>query len=183
MIPGSLARRYARALAGLASSPMQRDKFAKDLTAFLDLVGNVDEAGTPLLSILAGRRFPPSQRKKLLEALTRRIAADPMVTKFLAHVLDKDRLVGLEEITRAYVRMADEAAGRLQATVTSATALGPEAVAKLQQALGQATGKTIVLTTKVDPELLGGVVAELGGYVLDGSVRTALTRMRQTLRS
>jgi len=183
VISGSLARRYARALAGLATSPMQRDKFAKDLTAFAELVANVDEAGATVLSILAGRRFPLSQRTKLLESLTRRVMADPMVTKFLVHVLAQDRMIGVQEITRAYVRMADEAAGRMQATVTSASALAPDAVAKLQQALGAATGKTIVLTTKVDPELLGGVVAELGGYVLDGSVRTALSRMRDTLRS
>ncbi|HWB81561.1 MAG TPA: ATP synthase F1 subunit delta [Nannocystaceae bacterium] len=183
MIPGSLARRYARALSSLASSPMQRDKFAKDLTAFVALVENVDEAGASILSIIAGRRYPLSQRTKLLDAMVKRVNADPMVGKFLAHVLEKDRMTGIEQIARAYVRMADEAAGRLQATVTSATPLQPDAVAKLQQALAQATGKTVVLGTKVDPELLGGVVAELGGYVLDGSVRTALQRMRTTLRS
>jgi F-type H+-transporting ATPase subunit delta len=183
VIPGSLARRYARALAGLATSPIQRDKFSKDLKAFVAIIDNVDEAGASVLSILAGRRFPLSQRTKLLEAFTRKVGADPMVTKFLVHVLAKDRMVGVHEIARAFGRMADEAAGRLQATVTSATPLAPEAVAKLQQALGQATGKTIVLGTKVDPELLGGVVAELGGYVLDGSLRTALARMRESLRS
>jgi F-type H+-transporting ATPase subunit delta len=79
--------------------------------------------------------------------------------------------------------MADEAAGRLQAEVTSAAPLGPDAVAKLQTALAKATGKTIVLTTKVDPALIGGVVTKLGSYILDGSVRTALERMRHDLRS
>lgn len=182
MIPGSLARRYARALSDLATTPAQRDKFAKDLAAFVDIVENVDEAGTTVLSILAGRRFPLSQRIKLLEAFTRKVMADPMVTKFLVHVLEKDRMVGLPEIARAFRRMSDASAGRMQATVTSAVPLAPDAVAKLQQALGQATGKTIVLGTKVDPELLGGVVAELGGYVLDGSLRNALARMRDELR-
>jgi F-type H+-transporting ATPase subunit delta len=183
MIPGSLARRYARALMSLASSPMQRDKFAKDLGAFVELTANVDEAGVSLISIVAGRRFPLSQRVKLVEALAKRVMADPMATKFLVHVVEKDRIGGIDQIARAYARMADDAAGRLQATVTSATPLQPEAVAKLQQALAAATGKTVVLGTKVDPELLGGVVAELGGYVLDGSVRTALQRMRHSLRS
>jgi F-type H+-transporting ATPase subunit delta len=183
MIPGSLARRYARALSDLASTPAQRDKFTKDLVAFTETSANVDEAGTSVLAILADRRFPLLQRKQLLEAIARKVAADPVVVKFLVHVLGKDRIIGLSEITRAFRRMSDTSAGRMQATVTSATPLSPEAAAKLQQALGEATGKTIVLSTKVDPELLGGVVAELGGYVLDGSLRSALARMRDSLRS
>lgn len=183
MIPGSLARRYARALLGLAPTPIARDKYAKDITALADLAKATDNAGASVLSVLASRRYTLADRKKLLDALGRRVMADPMVIKFLAYAIEQDRIAGIVEIARAYVRMADEAAGRLQAEITSAAPLAPDAVAKLQSALAKATGKTIVLSTKVDPSLIGGVVTKLGSYILDGSVRTALERMRHDLRS
>jgi len=183
VIPGSLARRYARALLGLAPTPAARDKYATDLAALSEMAKSTDESGVTVLTVLTTRRYTVSDRKKLLDALGRRVAADPMVIKFLAYAIEQDRINGLHEITRAFVRMADDAAGRLQAEVTSAAPLGPDAIAELQQALAVATGKTIVLTTKVDPSLIGGVVTKLGSYVLDGSVRSALARMREELRS
>lgn len=181
MIPGSLARRYARALLGLAPSPAARDKYAKDLAALAAVATSVDETGGTVLSVLSTRRYAIADRKKLLDALGRRVMADPMVVKFLAHAIEQDRIGGIVEISRAYTKMADDAAGRLQAEITSAAPLGPDVQARLQQALAKATGKTIVLTTKVDPELLGGVVTKLGSYVLDGSLRSALARMRTGL--
>ena len=117
MISGALARRYARALLGLATSPTARDKFAKDLVALTD-----------------------------------------------------------------FARSTDEAAGRLQAEIVSAAPLPPDAVGGIKNALERATGKQIVMTTRVDPELIGGVVAKVGSYLLDGSLKSALARMRTALR-
>jgi F-type H+-transporting ATPase subunit delta len=181
MIPGSLARRYARALIGLAQSPAQRDKFAQDLEAFADLVRQKDDLGAPISNVLVAERFALSDRTKLVDALCRRIGADPMVVKFLHHVLGRGRMNGAADITRAYRRMADDVAGRVNAEITSATALGPDVVAEIKTALEKATGKQVVATTAVDPELIGGVVAKVGSYVVDGSVRTALAQMKAAL--
>jgi F-type H+-transporting ATPase subunit delta len=183
VIPGSLARRYARALIGLASSPSQRDKYARDMTALADLVRQRDEAGRPMLAVLGADRFAMADRKKLLGVLIKRVGADPMVSRFLDHVLDRGRIGGLVEIARAYQRMADEAAGRVQAEITSAQPLVPDELNQIKTALEQATGKQVVATTNVDPELIGGVVAKVGSYVIDGSVRSTLEQLRATLRS
>lgn len=183
MIPGSLARRYARALLGLAPDALARDKYGKDLANLVELVKQSDETGATLLSILSGRRFPLSDRKRLVEALARRVLADATVIKFVANVIERDRISGLPEIARAYQRLADEAAGRQQAEITTATPLAPEAAMRIKSALEKATGKTIVLSTKVDPELIGGVVAKVGSYLIDGSVRASLQRMRASLRT
>lgn len=183
MIPGSLARRYARALLGLATSPTQRDKFAKDMTRLDELARQRDESGTPLLAVLSAERFSTSDRKKLLGTLARRVGADPTVVKFLELVLERGRMDGLLDITRAYQRMADEAAGRVQARITSAQPLPPDALANIKGALQRATGKQVVVSTSVDPELIGGVVAKIGSYVVDGSVRSTLKQLRASLRS
>lgn len=182
MIPGSLARRYARALMGLATTPVQRDKFAKDLDGIADLLRQKDVQGTTLLVVLDTDRFPLSQRGKLLDSLARRVGADPMVVKFLQYVLKRSRINGTLEIARAFRAMVDLAAGRLNAEITSATPLAADALSKIKSALQNATGKQIIATTAVDPELIGGVVAKVGSFVIDGSVRTTLSQLRATLR-
>lgn len=182
MIPGSLARRYARALFGLAQNPAQRDKFAKDMDGIAELVQQRDVQNTPLLTVLATERFPLEQRTKLLEAIARRVAPDPMVMKFLRHVLQRQRIDGVPEMARAYRKMADNAAGRVAAEITSAAPLAPEALARIKKALQDATGKQIIATTAVDPELIGGVVTKVGGYVVDGSVRASLASLAATLK-
>lgn len=183
MIPGALARRYARALLGLAKSPIQRDKFAKDLTAVSKLVQQKDAAGTPVIAVLSANRFALADRKKLIGKLASRIAADPVVGKFLDVVLDRGRIDGLTEIAQAFARMSDEAAGRVQAQITSAAPLSSDALNRIKHALSSATGKQVVATTAVDPDLIGGVVAKVGSYVIDGSVRSTLAQLRGSLRS
>ena len=183
MIPGSLARRYARALIGLAQSPIQRDKLAKDLEELAEIAKSKDDAGRPVLATLAAERFSLSDRTKLLDVLLRRVGADPLTGKFLHLVLQRGRIDGAPDIARAYRRLADEAAGRINAQITSAAPLSPDSLAKIKTALEKATGKQVVATTAVDPSLIGGVIAQVGSYLIDGSVRTALAQMRQALRA
>lgn len=183
MMPGSLARRYARALIGLASSGPQRDKLAKDLDAFATLCRAPNSDGVPVLSVIASERFPAADRKRLLDAFLKRLGADPLLGKFLQYVLERGRMEGVAEIARAYRRLADEAAGRVDALITSAAPLAPEALVQIKQALERATGKQVITTTAVDPELIGGVVAKVGSTVIDGSVRSALAQLKTELTS
>lgn len=181
MIPGSLARRYARALIGLAGSGPQRDKLAKDFDAFAALCKSHDADGMPVIDVLASERFPAASRKRLVDTFLKRLGADPLLGKFLHYVIDRGRMNGVLEIARAFRRLADEAAGRIDAHITSAAPLPPEALAKIKQALERATGKQVIATTSVDPALIGGVVAKVGSTVIDGSVRSALAQLKTSL--
>lgn len=182
MIQGALARRYARALLELAASPAQRDKFARDVANLAEVLHQTDEAGTPLLSILTSKRFTLSNREDLVLALSRRVMADPIVQRFLVHVLRKQRIAGFSDIARAYQTLADEAAHRIQARITSAAPLTPQAVRQIKEALERATELEVITVTDVDPELIGGIVTRVGSYVIDGSVRSTLAQLRNALR-
>jgi len=78
--------------------------------------------------------------------------------------------------------MADELKGVVKASIVSATELSSDAVNKIKEALSKKTGKTIVLNVDQDPDLIGGVVTKIGDLVLDGSVRTQLMNMSETLK-
>jgi len=182
MIPGNLARRYARALFELAQGAPQRDKFLTDMTALSDVMTKPDVQGTTVGTILETKRFPLSQRRALLDKFARRVGADATVIKFLQYALERGRINGVADITRAFRTMVDDAAGRVNAEITSAAPLSASALNKISAALAQATGKKIVATTAVDPELIGGVVTKVGSFIIDGSVRASLSRLRTELR-
>jgi len=183
MIPATLARRYARALLQLAETPMQREIFGRDLASFARAATAANDGDGTLLSVLDFAIHKQSERRAVLVAVLGRMALDPIVTRFLQLVFDRGRIAAVPKIAEAYTEMADNLANRMKATVTSARPLQPDAVAKLKAAFERSTGKTILVETRVDPSLIGGVVTQLGTYLFDGSVKTQLERMRTALRA
>ena len=98
-------------------------------------------------------------------------------------MIDRQRIADLAQIARSYRAMVDQQAGRVRATVTSAGPLTDDELSRLREALGRMTGRSIVLEAKTDSALLGGVVAQVGTTMLDGSLRTQLERMREELKN
>lgn len=186
MISGSLAKRYARALLQLASTPQTRDKYLKvleDFTAACRTHDPNDPSGErDLIKVLAAGHHTLANRRAILNTVASRIGADTNVKKFLELVLERGRISGIEQIYLHYRDLADEAAGRVRATIKTATAIDPATSGRLQKVLEQATGKQVMLDTEVDAELIGGLVAHVGSYTLDRSVRTSLDKLRSNLR-
>jgi F-type H+-transporting ATPase subunit delta len=88
----------------------------------------------------------------------------------------------LGAINDFYQKLADEVTGVARATVTSAGEISADAVERIREALSRRTGKEIVLEVKQDPGLIGGLVTQIGDLVLDGSIRTQLLNMRESLK-
>ncbi len=187
MISGSLAKRYARALLGLAQSPTQRDKYLQNLEDFTKACKihdpNDPSGESDLIKVLAAGHHTLIKRRAILHAVLRRVGADANVSKFLELVLERGRISGVEQIYLHFRDLADHAAGRIRARVQTASALDPATTNRIKGALEKATGKAVILESEVDPELIGGLVAHVGSYTLDRSVRTSLDRLRSSLRS
>lgn len=86
------------------------------------------------------------------------------------------------DISTYYSAMADELKGVVRASVVAATNLSKANIAKIQKSLSQKTGKTVVLDVQKDSSLIGGIITKIGDLVLDGSVKTQLINMRETLK-
>jgi F-type H+-transporting ATPase subunit delta len=97
-------------------------------------------------------------------------------------LFEKGRFGFLGAISDFYQKLADELKGVARATLVSASALSVEAVDRIRLALSKRTGKEIILDVKQDPSLIGGVITQIGDLVLDGSIRTQLTHMRESLK-
>ncbi len=179
MAAGSLARRYAKALLEIGVQSQTYDAIGKELERIAGTVGGSAE----LRASLASPSFSGDQRRAVLEELVRRLALSKPMRNFVMLLLDKGRIEKLPDIARAYQTLVDEHANRLRATLTSAKPVDGTTAERIRKALEKQTGKTIVLEKREDPTLLGGLQTQLGDTIYDGSVRTQLEKLRESLLS
>ena len=177
MQAGSLARRYAKALMGLATDKKTADQVGNDLRTLAGAYKTSPELG----DVLGNASFKKAQRKAVLDALLTRARASELVKTFTYLLLDKERLAVLPDISREVDVMIEARAGTVHAEVTSAVALTPTQLTAITAQLEKLSGKKVVVEKKQDPALLGGVVAKVGDVVYDGSLRTQLRALRDQL--
>jgi F-type H+-transporting ATPase subunit delta len=180
VIEGSLARRYAKALLELAQEAGTADAIGVQLDALVSVSSSGGEGAT-LLEVMSNPGFTPSERKGVLESLLPRLGLAPLLQNFVRLVLDKDRFAAMPDIAREYRALADAAAHRVRATVTTATPASAALQKEIAAALSSATGKNVVLEARVDPSLLGGLVARVGDKLIDASLRTRLESLQVAL--
>jgi F-type H+-transporting ATPase subunit delta len=171
------ARRYARALFSLAGEEGRVDEVRRELADLRRVFGENLELHHAIFRPL----HPAAERRAVLGAVCAKFGTSRTVTNFLRLLVDRRRLIDFDAICDEFDRLADEAAGRVRAEVVSATPLRDEQRERLRRALAVRTGKQIELAERVDPTLLGGAVASVGGVVFDGSLRTQLAQLHGSL--
>jgi F-type H+-transporting ATPase subunit delta len=176
---GSVAHRYATALMSLGVEDGHFERYAGEL----DRLRAAFDASAELRDLWLNPANDREHRMAAVDALAGPLELSPWVTNLLRILVERQRLANLADIARAYRDLVDKKSGRVQAVVTSAVPLSPELVATISAALARMSGKSIVLETKVDASLIGGVVARVGGTVLDGSLRTQLEELRHNLQT
>lgn len=171
------ARRYAKALFQLAQEAGTVDAVRSELTGFAEMLAD----SQALRDVLLRPLYPAVERRAVLNGLSDQVSASPLLRNFYSFLIDQRRLIAMSAIREEYEHLADELAGLTRATVRSAAPLRPEQLDKLQAALSRRVGHDVQLAVEVDPDLIGGLVAQVGDLVLDGSLRTQLTQLRASL--
>ena len=171
------AVRYARALFDVALKESDPSLIEPELSSIVALVkGHAD-----LQNAFESPGVPPVAKKAVAQALVERGQFTPSVGKLLVMLAERDRLTLLSDVLEAFRARLRQQQRVIEAEVTTAIPLEPAQQAALQQRLGAATARQVTLTTKVDPALIGGVVARIGSTVYDGSLATQLTKLRGRL--
>ncbi len=174
----AVSRRYAKALILIGQEDGQAEQYNEELAAVVGLFDTQDGFELALTNPL----YNKNDRKKVLQAVLAATDLSAIMKSFLVLLFDKGRIGFLREIASYYRDLADELKGVVKASVISATELSSDAIEKIKEALSKKAGKTIVLNVEQDPSLIGGVVTKIGDLVLDGSVKTQLINMRETLK-
>jgi F-type H+-transporting ATPase subunit delta len=172
------ATRYARALFDVAfKEQADLDLIDLELSQFSDLIGKHPALGKVLLN----PAVPVPRKRAAVVELTARANVSSIVGKLLALLAERDRLVLLPDLVTAYRDRMLAHRNVVRAEVTTAAALAPERAQEIQQSLAGVTGQTVTLESRVDPSIIGGVIARVGSVVYDASVTTQLQKMKDRL--
>jgi F-type H+-transporting ATPase subunit delta len=172
-----IARRYARALADVLGPA---GDFHGTLNQLQDVLAAYRESpelrevfDTPAVSV--------PDKLKVLTAIAASLGASPVTVNFLRVLVLHFRMALLPEVVEAFRDLAYERLGIVQVEVVSATALSEPSRRSLQAGFNRLLKKQVELEFQVDLEILGGVRAQIGSTVYDGSVRGALARLGEQL--
>ncbi len=177
MSASKVSRRYSKALMGLCDKDQSHESVAKDLSQVVAAL----EAAPDVAAALNDPSVDGDVREKVTGQIISDLKITGLTANFLKLLSDRQRMGEIDGVLEDFQSRLDEKAGRVRATVTSATELSKGDCDRIKAQLEKTTGKTVVLETAVDASLLGGVVARVGNLVWDGSVQTALSSMREQL--
>lgn len=182
MADTTLASRYAKALIDLGVETHTLDALQSDLARVREVVLADDSR---LLDFLSAPVFERDERHRVLMAVLDRMAQrreiHALTRNFLRLILDKGRFAAVPEVIRQFELLADGKANRERVVVETAEALSADLLILVRTTLERATGRTIVVEPKVNPDLIGGMVARVGGKVYDASIKSRLSEIRQQL--
>ena len=170
------ANRYARAFMDVLY-PEKAQPGLQQLQEFLSLLNEQPDARR----FLENPTTAGDRRKRLLKEIFDALSLDRRVANFIGILVDRDRLPVLEEIIEAYQKLLDDRLGILRARVTAAHSLNAFEQRDLVARLERATGKQIRMEVAVDPSFIGGVIAQVGSTIYDGSVRRQLQAFKSRL--
>lgn len=175
MVGAGIARRYAKALFEVAAQHGRIDEQEQELQQVVDVI----ESNAGLQRVLASNRVGLDQKKAVLDELFKGLSEH--TRNFLRVVTDKQRTEHLPAMLEAYIELADRQRGVVQVEVRSAVPLDEGTMQDIAERLkGQGVPKAR-FSTRVEPELIGGLVLRIGDKLYDGSVRTRLQRLKQRL--
>jgi len=177
-IRASLAGRYASALFDLARDQKQIESVGKSLEALGQALVDSKDFNELVTSPLVSRE----EASKALAAIAPDLGLDPITTNFLGVLAKNGRKNQLQNVIRAYRRLAAEHRGETTADVVTARPLNNGQLTQLKQQLRSRAGRDVTIDAQVDPTILGGIVVKLGSQQIDASIRTKLNRLAQAMK-
>lgn len=172
------SNRYARALLDVAiKERADLEAIERDLAQFAQLFTDHPE----LAKVLLNPAVPLPRKRAAVADLLALAKLSPILGKLIALLADRDRLVLIPDLLVSYRDRLFDYRKVVRAEITTAAPLADGRAAKIEQRLAQATGSKVLLSTRTDPSIIGGVVARIGSTVYDGSVTRQLEKMRERL--
>jgi len=153
------------------------DKVIEDIGDFFHLINSVDE----LRNILWSTTFELNERKSIAADISAKRGYDGLTANFLNLVIELDQFKPLIKSEQAFTQKLMKASGRINALVTTAQEPTESEIARIKSVLTKVVGQDIEVTTKVDPAIIGGIIAKVEDTLYDGSFKTQLDKIQGVL--
>jgi ATP synthase F1 delta subunit len=170
-----VAQVYSRSLFEVAKEHKLLDEIREQLDQFAAALNEHRQMAVFFFSPYFSTDEKKSALKRSVED------ADPFFMNFLEALLEHHRMPAIFRIRSEYERLWDEENKQLPVQITSAVALDPQTVQSIGDRISERTGQTVQLSSKVDPDLIGGIVLRVGNVILDASIRNRLNQLRKTV--
>lgn len=177
MINITVAHKYSRALLEIGLKDGSQETLGEELQKISELIFGHKE----LRNVLFSSAYPIPIRKGIFQTLSRRLGFSPTIVDFIGLLIDRGRINHLAEIVKCYGELCDEVANRIRATLYTAFPLSMPLLEEIRGQLETATGKKIILSIAERPDLIGGVAAQIGHVIYDGTLKTQLLRIQENL--
>lgn len=173
------ARRYARALFDVALAEDDVVDVERQFSAAVDVfTGHAD-----LWRVMTNPAVPVQKKRAVVDRIVPALALQPVLQKLLAMMASRDRLALLPDLLEEYRGRLLVHQQVVKAEIRTAVPLPADGAARIGERLASLTGRRVVLSATTDPRLIGGVVAQIGSTVYDGSVKRQLEKMRERLEN
>ena len=174
-----LSGRYAKALYELAAEKKIISKIVKDFISLKSLLKSNDL----LVNMIKSPAVSKSNKQSSIIKILKKAKADSLTIKFCGILAKNGRFILINEIIDVFLSEISRINGEVQAEVTSSFELDKALQNKVESAISDATGvKKIVLSTKVDETLIGGLIVKIGSKMIDNSIRTKLNNLEIAMR-
>jgi F-type H+-transporting ATPase subunit delta len=173
-----LAKRYAKALFAVSQEEGTSEAYRETLNVLGDFLEKYPEAIDALTNLL----YPMELKEKVMSHLISELQADQFMSNFLNLVVQKKRADILPEIASQFQALVDADQNVSRGTLVTALEISGDLQEKVQQALENITGKKVILMAQIDPAIIGGIVAKVGDLVMDGSIKTQLAGLNESIK-
>ncbi|MCC6163267.1 MAG: ATP synthase F1 subunit delta [Acidobacteria bacterium] len=171
------ARRAGRALFQATQHQGIARQTLDGLHAFTALLDSHGELRDAVMSVFV----PPAAKRAIVEQVADAIGAPPAARTLLTILADTRHADDLPAIVREFETLVHREERRVDVDVTTAVAIDEGQTSRLQDALAQALGSRVAITTKVDPAVIGGAITRVGSLVYDGSLARQLARLKEQI--
>jgi F-type H+-transporting ATPase subunit delta len=177
-IQASLAGRYASALFALARDERQIEAVGRSV----DLLAQALVDSRDFSELVSSPLIDREEAGKVFAAIADKLSLDPITTRFLGVLARNGRKSQLQPVIRAFRRLAADHRGEATAEVVSAHPLKDDQIASLKAQLRSRAGRDVRIETRVDRNILGGLIVKLGSQMIDASIRTKLNRLAEAMK-
>jgi F-type H+-transporting ATPase subunit delta len=174
MPTSGVARRYARAVLEIATEEHSVDRWSSDLQLIRSLLDD-----PALQAYFENPAVPTDQKIRAIDSSLMNV--DPKARNFVYVLIENGRVAAIDEVVGAFTAEVDRLRGIVHAQIKTAVPMDEPESAEIVRGLERLTGRRVVVSSEVDPSILGGFVARIGDRLIDASVVGRLNALRNRL--
>jgi len=174
----AIALKYAKGLFTAAKGLNKTKEFGEELNQIKDFLISMPE----VLSALQNPIYPPDLKMEIIEEILKVVKVDPEIERFLKLLVERRRIQYIREIVSMYQELLDEELNIARGEIITAYPLSEEEKKELEEVLKNYLKKEVILESKVDEGIIGGIKIRIGDLIFDGTLKTQLNKMKEIIK-